>query len=81
MSHWYLWEDEVGVREENENNRRMPWLSEVCVCWGGQGERGGVPLTRLGNKIRQSRLEIYVNTNSQEIVLTKAQKMHKAFPC
>lgn len=50
-----------------------------CVCGGG--ERGGIPLTRLGDKIRQSRLEIYVNTNSQEIVLTKAQKMHKAFPC
>lgn len=41
MSHWYLWEDEVGVREENENNRRMPWLSEVCVCWGGGRVKGG----------------------------------------
>lgn len=64
---------------ENENNKRMPWL--FCnVLWGDEGG-GEIPLTRLGDKIRQSRLEIYVNTNSQEIVLTKAQKMHKAFPC
>lgn len=51
----------------------------VMCCGGVRG--GEIPLTRLGDKIRQSRLEIYVNTNSQEIVLTKAQKMHKAFPC